>query len=152
MKREPRWISKAAVLAIHEALLAEHGGSAGLRDEGGLESALASPKHLFAYETPDIFLLAAAYAHALTRNHPFHDGNKRIALTAAGVFLELNGLRLEAPEVDAVRATIALSTRKLDRLGFADWLREASRRMPRPRESSGRAVGKKAPATRRRKR
>ena len=96
MRGPPRWVSKQAVLAIHERLLAEHGGAPGLLDEGLLDAALASPRNHFAYERADIPRLAAAYAYALTQNHPFADGNKRIALTVAGVFMELNGLRLEA--------------------------------------------------------
>jgi len=129
VKKEPRWISKAAALAIHQALLAAHGGPIGTRDEALLESALAGPKNRPAYGEPDIFQLAAGYASALTRNHPFNDGNKRVALTVAGVFPELNGYRLEAPEVDAVRATIALSTREMEEAEFATWLRGSSKKM-----------------------
>jgi death-on-curing protein len=118
-------------LAIHERLLAEHGGAPGLRDEGMLDAALASPVNHFAYERADILRLAAAYAHALTRNHPFADGNKRVALTVAGVFMELNGFRLEVSEQDAAQATRALSARKMDEAGFADWLRTCSSKLPR---------------------
>jgi death-on-curing protein len=81
VSREPRWISKAAALAIHGRLLAEHGGAAGLLDEGALDAALASPSNHFAHGEKDLFRLAAAYAHAISRNHPFQDGNKRVALT-----------------------------------------------------------------------
>jgi death-on-curing protein len=114
------------VLAIHEWLLSAHGGPPGILDEGALEAALASPRNLVAYGKPDLFDLAAQYASALTRNHPFQDGNKRVALTVAGVFLEMNGRRLNAPEAEAVTATIALSTRDLDESGFAAWLRKNS--------------------------
>jgi death-on-curing protein len=130
VKEEPRWISKQFVLALHERLLAEHGGAPELLDEGLLDAALASPRNHFAYEQADIFRLAAAYAHAITRDHPFGDGNKRVALTVAGVFLELNGHRLQAPEPEAVAATTALSTRQLDESGFADWLRASSTSLP----------------------
>ena len=129
MKPEPRWVSKAAVLAIHQVLLAAHGGAPGIRGEGLLDSALDSPRNRFLHEEPDLFQLAAAYPHALTRNHPFVDGNKRVALTLAGVFLELNGQRLVASEAEAVRATLALSTRELDEHGFADWLRDSSEKI-----------------------
>ena len=146
MTREPKWISKSAVLAIHERLLAEHGGAPGLRDEGALEAALASPRNQLAYENADLFRIAASYAHGINRNHPFVDGNKRVALTAAGVFLELNGFRLEAPEQDAVQATLALSSGEIGEEQFAEWLRRsctavgrgrartASRRPARPRQ------------------
>jgi len=115
---------------MHDALLAEHGGAAGLRDDGLLESALANPRNREAYANADLFDLAAAYAHALIRNHPFHDGNKRLALVAAGVFLEINGASLETSESDAVAATLALATRKLDQAEFAAWLRLSSRKRP----------------------
>ena len=128
MSKEPKWLSKAAVLAIHERLLAEHGGVAGILDEGALDGALAAPKNRYLYELTDIFRLAATYAHALTRNHPFGDGNKRVALTAAGVFLELNGYRLRSSESEAVTAVVALSERTVDEAGFAAWLRENCRR------------------------
>ena len=103
--------------------MAEHGGAPGLPDEGLLDAALAAPKNRFAYEQADVFQLAAAYAFAITRNHPFVDGNKRVALTAAGVFLELNGFRLDASEQDAANATVALSSGKIDEREFAEWLR-----------------------------
>jgi len=125
--KEPRWLSKVAVLAIHGRLLAEHGGASGLRDESLLESALAAPKNHFEYEQADVFKLAAAYAFALTSNHPFVDGNKRTAFAAAGIFLELNGYRLEAAEPDAVWAVLALSKGELNADGFSKWLRISAR-------------------------
>jgi death on curing protein len=129
VRKLPKWISKQAVFAIHERLLAEHGGAPGLLDEGMLDAALASPKNHFAYRRADILRLAAAYAHALTQSHPFADGNKRVALTVAGVFMELNGLRLEASEQDAANATRALSSREIDEVEFAGWLRTRSSRL-----------------------
>jgi death on curing protein len=146
VRKEPKWISKLVVFALHERLLAEHGGAPGLLDEGLLEAALASPQNHFAYTQADIFRLAAAYAYSLTQNHPFSDGNKRVALTVAGVFLELNGVRLEAPEAEAVVATTALSTRQLDERGFAEWLRASSstlRGMKEPRMRKSRSRKKK---------
>jgi death on curing protein len=138
VKRDPTWISKPAVLALHERLLAEHGGVAGILDEGLLDAALAAPKNRLTYERDDVFRLAAAYAHALTQNHPFSDGNKRVAFTVAGVFLELNGFRLEAPETEAVAAVLALTTRQLDEAQFADWLRASSSASPRRRHGARR--------------
>lgn len=117
-----------AVLAIHGRLLAEHGGAPGLRDESLLESALAAPRNHSEYEQADVFRLAAAYAFALTSNHPFIDGNKRTAFAAAGVCLELNGYFLEAPEPEAVGAVLALSRGELDADGFGGWLRISSRK------------------------
>ena len=128
---KPRWVPKAAVLAIHEWLLAEHGGATGLLDEGALDAALASPMNHLGYSGADVFRLASAYASSLTRNHPFQDGNKRVALTVAGVFLEMNGFRLQATESEAVRATVGLSTRDLDEDSFARWLKANSARLER---------------------
>ncbi len=125
MKREPVWITKAAALAIHERLLAEHGGAAGVREEGMLESALSSPRNHFHHGETDLFVLAAVLANALTRNHPFSDGNKRLSLTLAGVFLELNGWRLDATEHEAAAMTIALAAHEVDEAGFARWLRDS---------------------------
>ena len=91
------WISRALALAIHDRQLAEHGGATGIRDEGLLESALARPRQLHTYgqPTPDLADLAAATAFGLARNHPFVDGNKRVALATCLVFLSENGLLKE---------------------------------------------------------
>jgi death-on-curing protein len=126
VKKGPIWISKPAVLALHDRLLAEHGGVPGILDEGLLDAALANPRNRLVYQRDDVFRLAAAYAHALTQNHPFSDGNKRVAFTVAGVFQELNGFRLEAPETEAVTAVLALTTRQMDEAQFAAWLRASS--------------------------
>ena len=135
---KPRWVPKAVVLAFHELLLAAHGGLPGIRDEGGLDAALASPRSHLAHAKSDLFDLAAAYASALTRNHPFRDGNKRVALVVAGVFLEMNGARLEASEPDAVSAILALTTRAFDERAFAAWLRANSSAPTRPRKPRAR--------------
>lgn len=121
--KEPAWLTKPAVLAFHGRLLAEHGGDTGIRDEGMLESALATPRNKFLYGEEDLFTLAATYAHSLLTNHPFVDGNKRVALVTAGVFLELNGYRLTASEPDTVLAILALIEGKMKVGDFADWLR-----------------------------
>lgn len=146
----PRWVPKSAVPAIHELLIAEHGGAPGILSDDLLESTLASPRNLLAHGTPDLFDLAAKYAASLTLNHPFQDGNTRVAFTVAGVFLELNGHRLEASEPDAVSAVLALTTRELDDGGFAGWLRMNSRRIPKskrlvtsPRKPRKRVVRRK---------
>lgn len=120
-----RWIDKNALLLLHAESLAEHGGPAGLRDEGLLDSALARPQHLITYgKKIDAAQIAAAYAYGLARNHPFADGNKRAAFMAAGLFLRINGYRLKASQMDATRAVISLAAAELDEAGFAQWLRE----------------------------
>jgi death on curing protein len=89
---EPLWVSKKAVLALHSAQLAEHGGSDGTRDETLLDSALAKPHNVFAYaDQPDIFQLAASYAFGIARNRAYVDGNKRTALVVSLTFLDRNG-------------------------------------------------------------
>ncbi len=97
----PRWLSKTQVLYIHAAAIKKHGGSFGLRDEGLLESALARAENYYAYGQSDLFLLAAAYAEGIARNHPFIDGNKRTAYTAAGLFLYVHGYHLIVSSVPA---------------------------------------------------
>jgi len=127
VRRQPKWLTVDAVLAIHEQLVAEHGGDAGVRDRGLLESALAAPKHHHAYNKTELFALAAAYAHAITRNHPFLDGNKRTAFLAAYTFLGINGWELNTPEEQIVQMLVALSDRSVSAEAFSDWLMGACR-------------------------
>jgi death-on-curing protein len=89
------------VLYLHESAIKNHGGSFGIRDMGLLESALARPQNYYAYGERDRFLLAAAYAEGIARNHPFIDGNKRTAYATAGLFLFANGYLLNIPSVPA---------------------------------------------------
>jgi death-on-curing protein len=122
--KEPVWVPKNVVLTTHEMLIAEFGGSAGLRDEGLLDSALARPQQIFSYGDPDIFALATAYVYGIVRNHPFVDGNKRAAFVAGGIFLERNGKRLIASEAEATQAVLDLAANKMTEEEFAFWLRE----------------------------
>ena len=109
---------------LHEESLATFGGAAGLRDEGLLDSALHSPRNLHELGgVSDLSALAAAYAHGLSRNHPFVDGNKRAAFLAIGVFLAINGRRLTASPVEAVVAMTALAAGELDEPTLAAWIR-----------------------------
>ena len=117
-----RWLEAPDLVAMHRQVIAEFGGPAGLRDEGLLESAAARPKHLAASQSASAFELAAAYAFGLARNHPFIDGNKRIALIAAFTFLELNGWEVQAEETAAVLVFIDLAAGKLDERQLAVWL------------------------------
>ncbi|HVA39010.1 MAG TPA: type II toxin-antitoxin system death-on-curing family toxin [Candidatus Dormibacteraeota bacterium] len=97
-----RWLRQDAVLAVHEAQIAEHGGSLGVRDLGLLESALARPQHLAAYAEPesDVPALAAAYGLGIIRGHPFVDGNKRVALVLVELFLDLNHYDFTASDAE----------------------------------------------------
>jgi death-on-curing protein len=123
MKAEPRWIGKKALLLLHELSVAEFGGAPGLRDEGLLDSALARPQNLWAYNPPStITALAAAYGYGIARNHAFVDGNKRAALLSIGVFLGLNGYRLTAGQANATQTIIALADGTLDEPGLSAWI------------------------------
>jgi len=121
---QPRWVDRLVVEAVHFDLVRAHGGLSGLRDEAGLESALARPRQRFAYQPEsDVAALAAAYGFGLTRNHPFNDGNKRVAFVTMGVFLGLNGHELEAPEFEVVTVMLDLAAGELGQDQLADWIR-----------------------------
>ena len=110
MPSNTRWLQLEAVLAIHEAQLAEHGGGAGIRDGGALDSALARPQQWDAYgQGTDIPAFAAIYAIAIVRNHPFIDGNKRTGLVALELFLNDNGYTLTADDAQCVTEILALA-------------------------------------------
>jgi death-on-curing protein len=123
MSAVAHWVDKQALLLLHGESLAVHGGLAGIRDEGLLDSALARPLNLAAYEMPDLFDLAASYGIGLAKNHPFNDGNKRVAFLAIGLFLAMNGYRLNASQVDATQTMLAVAAGELDEPGLAAWLR-----------------------------
>lgn len=125
---EPVWLERSVVEALHAAQIREHGGRASLRDEGLLESALARPQHMWSYEeSADLAALAAEYAFGLAKNHPFLDGNKRVAFVAANVFLILNGQEIEAPEPAVVDGMLRVADGRLDSAALAEWLRSVLR-------------------------
>jgi len=120
---EPIWIDERDALALHDRLLALHGGAEGLRDHGLLKSALARPQQHFAYaDSPNIFEMAAAYTGGVVRNHPFVDGNKRTGFVVGILFLELNGYRFAASEEEAARAVLELASGNLDEAGYTAFL------------------------------
>ncbi len=123
---EPNWLIKQLILDLHEMLLEEFGGSSGIRDEEMFESALSRPVNQFHYESSTIPELAAAYTFGIIKNHPFVDGNKRTAYLAGVTFLEHNGYKFYASEVDAIVQTLALAASELDEKGYANWLAEHS--------------------------
>jgi death on curing protein len=122
------WINPSVIVAIHEAQISEHGGSAGIRDAGLLESALARPQNLIAYGTPDYADLAAAYGLGIARNHPFLDGNKRTAFVAVELFLALNGRLLDTDDVECVMFMLAVAAGEMDEKAFAAWIRAHANR------------------------
>jgi len=126
-KAYPKWILKETILSIQSILISEHGGTSGIRDEGLLDSALARPKNLHLYsETANIFELASSLGYSLIKNHPFIDGNKRVALTATAVFLDINGWILNASEPEAVIVFTDLASNKLTEKEFVVWLKKNS--------------------------
>ena len=120
----PLWIDERDALALHDRLLALHGGAAGVRDANLLKSELARPQQLHAYgDNPNLIDLATAYTAGIIRNHPFIDGNKRIGFVAGILFLEMNGYRFTASEEDATQAVLGLAAGTLDETAFTAWLR-----------------------------
>jgi death-on-curing protein len=117
------WLSRDLILAIHDEQLAEHGGPTGLRDAGLLDSALARPLNRAGYAEPDVSELAAVYALAIARKHPFVDGNKRTAFVALELFLRLNGRLFTATDAQAVVMTLAMAAGEVDDAEFTAWVR-----------------------------
>ena len=119
------WIDTRAILFLHDESLAMFGGARGLRDAGLLESALARPVNQHLYKPDgDIAELAAAYAFGLAKNHPFVDGNKRTAFLALGLFLAVNGWRLETTQIDAIETMLSLAQGTLGESALASWIRD----------------------------
>jgi death-on-curing protein len=121
-----RWVAKSTVLAIHDEQLAEHGGLPGIRDENGIDAALARPLHLLAHEKPDLFDLAAAYACGFAQRQYFNDGNKRVSAVVTELFLELNGKTLTVDDAEFVRVWQAIASKLMTEAEFAAWLRDNS--------------------------
>jgi len=120
----PEWLTLQIVLAIHDEQLTIHGGSAGLRDQDLLESALARPEHKWNYEKAELPELAAAYSYGIARNHPFVDGNKRTVLLAMFTFLGINGIDFVVPEADAAAMILALAAGEVSEESLARWIRD----------------------------
>jgi death-on-curing protein len=121
---EPIWLSPELMINIHAEQLAIFGGLAGLRDRGMLESALSRPVNKYAYGETDLAVLAAAYTFGLARNHPFADGNKRVAFAALIVFLGLNDIDFVVPETHATAIILELAAGNIGEEGLARWIRD----------------------------
>lgn len=116
---------RVVVEAIHFDQVREHGGIPGLRDEDLLEAALARPRHKWTYKRrPDLASLAAAYGFGIARNHPFRDGNKRVAFVTMVVFLGLNGLEFSADEAEVVTIIQSLAAGETTEGDLARWIRD----------------------------
>ncbi|MEL7167638.1 MAG: type II toxin-antitoxin system death-on-curing family toxin [Pseudomonadota bacterium] len=124
---EPVWLDTNLVAVLHDRALALAGGAPGVRDITLLQSALARPRNIHAFESTDLFELAATYAEGIARNHPFIDANKRTAFLSAALFLDLNGSQLRASHgSEHADAMVALAQRQMTRAAFAQHLRERS--------------------------
>ena len=121
-----RYLSLQEVISLHSLLIAQSGGSSGLRDRGALESAVAQPEATFGGEDlyPDLASKAAALGHSLIQNHPFVDGNKRIGHAALEVFLLLNGHEIDASVDEQEQIIIEVASGKVSRIQLGEWLRE----------------------------
>lgn len=119
-----RWLSEKGIRAQHGELIAEHGGLPGPPDTALLQSTLARLQNLFAYNDPTVFRLAASYGFGFCKNHCFPDGNKRIALSAIGVFLIKNSYRLVAPEVEAVTIIRRVAANEASEAELAEWIKQ----------------------------
>ena len=126
--KEPYWLTREECLALHDMLLSQYGGLAGVRDENMMESALARPQQLFAYGRPTMTQLAAAYVAGIVKNHPFLDGNKRTGFMLGAGFLERNGFEFSATEAEAALRTLALAAGEMTQTAYADWLKANSKR------------------------
>ena len=121
--KEPIWLIKSAVLAVHNMMIARFGGTDGMRDEGLVESELARPANIYHYDrNAQITQLAAAYAGGIIQNRPFVDGNKRTGFVAAYMFLDINGSTLVADEVSATTLALSLAASEIDEREYAIWL------------------------------
>jgi death-on-curing protein len=121
---EPRWLSLEQIKVAHERQLARFGGPAGLRDEGALVSAMMRPVNRWQYEQADLPELAAAYAFGLARNHPFVDGNKRVAFVAMMLFLRKNRIRFSPDPAEATAIMLALAAGQVDEAGLTRWIKD----------------------------
>jgi len=127
LTREPVWLLRSVVLAVHEEQLAQYGGMPGIRDENLLESALARPRNLYAYGNPTLVELGAAYAAGITRNHPFLDGNKRTGFLSMFIFLARNGVELTATQAEATAAMLALAEGSIAEDQLVRWIEDHTR-------------------------
>jgi death-on-curing protein len=129
---EPNWVREDVVYAVYRRQIAEHGGVEGVRDVNLLLSTLARPRNLLAYseQPPDLAALAASYAFGIARNHPFIDGNKRVALVVCRTFLKLNGLDLEASQEEKYLTFLRLAEGSVAEEALAEWIRARSVSIP----------------------
>ena len=121
---EPRWLETREIIDMHAEQLARFGGPDGIRDRGMLESAIARPINRWHYGETDLAVLAAAYAFEPAKNHPFIDGNKRIAFHAMMTFLRINGVRFAPDSAHATVIILDLAAGEVSEESLARWIRD----------------------------
>ena len=119
---EPQWVPVRQILRMHELGVTYFGGAPGVRDAGLLQSAVDRAPNKFHYGETRLTVLAAAYAYGLARNHPFVDGNKRVALSAMVEFLAKNGVRLVAASSELTAVMLSLASGTIGEPELATWL------------------------------
>lgn len=126
------YLSVDQILSLHRLQTARFGGAKGTRDRSALEAAMARPAMTFGGEDlyPDLAAKAAALMHSLVMNHPFVDGNKRVGVMAAELFLELNGGRLMASDGELEQVTLSVARGELNAEELAIWVRQRLSREP----------------------
>jgi len=128
-----RYLSLAEIASLHARLIAQSGGSLGLRDRGALESAVAQPEMSFGGEDlyPTVAEKAAALGHSLIQNHPFVDGNKRVGHAAMEVFLVVNGYEISALVDEQEEIVLAVASSQMSRAELGEWLKRRLVRVER---------------------
>jgi death on curing protein len=124
---EPDWVSVDDALLYRGEVIRAFGGSDGLRDRGLLESALDRARNVWAYESKDLVVLAAVYAHGIAKDHPFVDGNNRAAFVVTRMFLGMNDVAFDPPEPEAVVMVEGLASGQLTLEEFTSWVRKHSK-------------------------
>ena len=133
--KEPVWILRSVVEAVHHDQIREHGGLPGIRDEAGLEAALARARNKWQYEAAAMPALVAAYGFGIARSHPFNDGNKRTAFLTMAIFAERNGFSIEATDPEIVEKLVALASGTLTEPALEKWLESKLKRRGRSRST-----------------
>ena len=127
MNDEIIWLDCDQVITHHVEQIRRYGGRSGIRDQGLLDSALMRPRNLFYYENiDDLPILAAIYASAIVKNHPFFDGNKRTGLASATIFLLVNNFEFNAPHKEIIDIFLKIADNKIDEIQLYSWFQKYS--------------------------
>jgi death-on-curing protein len=123
VRASPRWLSRQLVDAIQEDQRQQHGGNAGVVNDGSIESALARAQHRFEFTGAGLLECAACYIFGIAKNHGYVDANKRTAYMVGLTFLRVNGLRVDASPEDVLRLMLEVATDVKDESAITEWLR-----------------------------